>query len=133
MDQPSDIRDLSARRAGASVIELRSPSQLRPDLRDTIEPIQRKFGRPELVIREHTNNAVRWKQGERLNHLLEEACIRFSESDAVVTDDVTLSYRELDCRANQVARHLIDKAFSRATASACCSRSRPKPTSRCWR
>ena len=107
MDQPSDIRDLSARRPGsASVIELRSPSQLRPDLRDAIEPIQRKFGRPELVIREHTNNTVRWKQGERLNHLLEEACIRFSESDAVVTDGVTLSYRELDCRANQVANGL---------------------------
>ena len=70
MDQPADIRDLSARRPGsASVIELRSPSQLRPDLRDAIEPIQRKFGRPELVIREHTNNTVRWKQGERLNHL----------------------------------------------------------------
>jgi len=112
MDQPADIRDLSARRPGsASVIELRSPSQLRPDLRDAIEPIQRKFGRPELVIREHTNNTVRWKQGERLNHLLEEACIRFSESDAVVTDGVTLSYRELDCRANQVARHLIDKGI----------------------
>jgi non-ribosomal peptide synthetase component F len=35
----------------------------------------------------------------------------FSESDAVVTDGVTLSYRELDCRANQVARHLIDKGI----------------------
>ena len=87
MDQPADIRDLSARRPGsASVIELRSPSQLRPDLRDAIEPIQRKFGRPELVIREHTNNTVRWKPGERLNHLLEEACIRFATNDAVIAE-----------------------------------------------
>ena len=54
---------------------------------------------------------MRWKQGERLNHLLEEACIRFSESDAVVTDGGTLSYRELDCRANQVARYLIDQGI----------------------
>src|SRR5437588_658251 len=112
MDQPSDLRDLSAHRpVGAPVIELRSPTQLRPDLRDVIEPIQRSFGQPQDVIREHTNNAVRWKQGERLNHLLEEACIRFSENEAVVTDADTLSYRELDCRANQVARHLIDQGI----------------------
>src|SRR4051794_10194172 len=110
MDQPSDIRNLSAHRpAGVPVVALRSPAQLRPDLRDAIEPVQRRFGQPQLVIREHTNNAVRWKAGERLNHVLEEACIRFSESDAVVTDAGTLSYRELDCRANQVARYLIDQ------------------------
>ena len=54
------------------MVELRSPAQLRPDLRDAIEPIRRRFGRPQQVIREHTNNAVRWKAGERLNHLLEE-------------------------------------------------------------
>src|SRR4051794_17913488 len=112
MEQPSDIRNLSAQcPVGAPVVELRSPAQLRPDLRDVIEPIQRSFGQPQVVIREHTNNAVRWKLGERLNHLLEEACIRFSESAAVITDADTLSYRELDCRANQVARYLIDQGI----------------------
>ena len=112
MDQPSDIRNLSAHRpASAPVVALRSPAQLRPDLREAIEPVRRRFGRPQQVIREHTNNAVRWKQGERLNHVLEEACIRFSESDAVVTDAGTLSYRELDCRANQVARYLIEQGI----------------------
>ena len=56
MDQPSDIRNLSAHRpTAAPVVELRSPAQLRPDLRDAIEPIQRRFGRPQQVIREHTN------------------------------------------------------------------------------
>ena len=110
MDQPSDIRNLSAHRpVSAPVVELRSPAQLRPDLRDAIEPVRRRFGRPQQVIREHTNNAVRWKVGERLNHVLEEACIRFSENDAVVTEAGTLSYRELDCRANQVARYLIEQ------------------------
>src|SRR5436305_525397 len=112
MDQPSDVRNLSAHRPiGAPVVALRSPTQLRPDLRDVIEPIQRSFGQPQVVIREHTNNAVRWKAGERLNHLLEEACIRFSENDAVITDAGTLSYRELDCRANQVARYLIEQGI----------------------
>src|SRR5436305_12263062 len=112
MDQPSDVRNLSAHRpVGAPVVELRSPMQLRPDLREVIEPIQRSFGQPQVVIREHTNNAVRWKQGERLNHLLEEACIRFSESDAVITDAGTLSYRELDGRAIQGARKPMDQGI----------------------
>ena len=71
---------------------------------DTAQP--RRFGRPQLVIREHTNNAVRWKTGERLNHVLEEACIRFSESAAVVTEAGTLSYRELNERSNQLAHFL---------------------------
>ena len=98
MDQPPDIHDLSARR---SVAAPGTPAQL-PD-----EPVALRFGPPKVVTREHTNNAVRWKQGERLNHLLEEACARFADSEAVVTDAAVLTYRDLDRRANQVARHLI--------------------------
>jgi non-ribosomal peptide synthetase component F len=110
MDQPADIRQLSAGRGGhGSVIELRSREQLRPDLNEVIEPIRRSFGRPQVVIREHTNNAVRWKHGERLNHLIEAVCVRFAANDAVITDSGTLSYRDLNRRANQVARHLIDQ------------------------
>src|SRR3954449_9742034 len=101
--QSSDNRS-SAARSGA-VVELRSPSQA------DAKPIRKTFGQPQVVIREHTNNAVRWKQGERLNHLLEEACVRFSGSEAVIPDTETLSYRELDCRANQVARYLIDQGI----------------------
>ena len=109
MHQPADLRKLSGRRpVSAPVVELRTPAQLRPDLRKVIEPIQRSFGRPQVVTREHTNNAIRWKKGERLNHLLEETCIRFAGNDAVVTDGAVLTYRDLDRRANQVARHLID-------------------------
>jgi non-ribosomal peptide synthetase-like protein len=111
MQQPADIRKLSAGRAGTPVVELRSPAQLRPDLNDVIEPIRRSFGRPQVVIREHTNNAVRWKPGERLNHLLEEICIRYAGNDAVVTDGAALSYRDLNRRANQVARHLIEQGI----------------------
>lgn len=63
----------------------------------------------QVVIREHTNNAVRWKQGERLNHVLEEACVRFADNEAIVTDAERLTYRELDRRANQMARYLIEQ------------------------
>src|ERR1043166_5028465 len=104
MHQSSDIRKLSAGRAGASVVELRSvdaPS-------DVAEPIKRRFGPPKIVTREHINNAVRWTPGERLNHLLEEACIRFGASDAVITDAVTLTYRDLHRRAHHPPRPLID-------------------------
>ena len=86
MDQPSDIRNLSAHRpVSAPVVELRSPAQLRPDLRDAIEPVRRQL-RPSatVVIREHTNNAVRWKLGERLNHVLSKRPASASrENDAV--------------------------------------------------
>lgn len=111
MHQPADIRNLSARRsASAPIVELRRPAKLlRPDLRNVIEPIQRSFGRPQVVTREHTNNAVRWKQGERLNHLLEASCERFAANDAVVMGDVVVTHRDLDRRANQVARYLIEQ------------------------
>ncbi|MBN8956506.1 MAG: amino acid adenylation domain-containing protein [Rhizobiales bacterium] len=51
------------------------------------------------------------QEGERLNHLIEKACDRFRDSDAVVTDDAAYSYGELDCRANQVARYLTEQGI----------------------
>ena len=135
MDQPSDIRNLSAHRPlGAPVVELRAPTQLRPDLRDVIEPIRRRFGPPQIVIREHTNNAVRWKPGERLNHLLEEACIRFAESDAVVTDggDAELSRAR---PPRQPGRAPSDRSGhqARRPRRPVVREVAPRPTSRCWR
>ena len=98
MHQSSDIRNLSAGRAGASVVALRSAPS------DVAEPLKRRFGPPKIVTREHISNAVRWTPGERLNHLLEEACIRYGASDAVITDAVTLTYRDVNRRANQIGR-----------------------------
>ena len=108
MHQPADLRNVSAQRsAAAPVAALRSPAQAPV----VSEPVALRFGPPKVVTREHTNNAVRWKQGERLNHLLQDACSRFAESVGVITDGAVLSYRDLDCRANQVARHLIDQGI----------------------
>src|SRR5688572_30609068 len=110
MHRPADVRDQSLRPSvSAPVIPLRSPAQRLEGLPG--EPVTLRFGPPKVVTREHTNNAVRWKQGERLNHLLEEACRRFATNDAVVTDGAALTYRDLDCRANQVARHLVDQGI----------------------
>src|SRR5215212_10213606 len=63
------------------------------------------------TFREHASNAVRWAPGERLNHLLEEACIRFATNDAVIGSGIVLSYRDLNRRANQLARHLLARGI----------------------
>src|SRR5215213_10067673 len=60
---------------------------------------------------EHATNAVRWAPGERLNHLLEEVCIRFATNDAVIGSGIVLSYRDLNRRANQLARHLLARGI----------------------
>ena len=47
---------------------------------------------------------LRWRFGERLDDVLEEACRRFSNRIAVSTDGAELGFREFDQRANQMAR-----------------------------
>ena len=51
-------------------------------------------------------SALRWRYGERLDDVLEDACRRFGDHTAVATDGVEIAYRELDARANQTARYL---------------------------
>ena len=63
------------------------------------------------------DNAIRWSDGERLEHLFEETCDRLAatghgDHPAVVTDDLTMTYGELDARANQVARYLKDQGVA---------------------
>jgi amino acid adenylation domain-containing protein len=71
----------------------------------------RRLGRPQSVVHAQASNAVRWAPGERLNHLLEEACIRFATNDAVIGNGIVLSYRDLNRRANQLARHLLARGI----------------------
>jgi non-ribosomal peptide synthetase-like protein len=57
-------------------------------------------------------NAIRWRHGERLEHLFEERCddaIRIGRADhpAVDSGGMTLTFGQLDERANQLARHLL--------------------------
>ncbi len=51
----------------------------------------------------------RWRPGERLDDVIEEACRRYAERTAVATESENLSYRDLDARANQMARLFIHK------------------------
>ena len=89
-----------------SVVELPPLAQRQPDLNGI-----RLLGGQQSVVREDASNAVRWAPGERLNHLLEEACIRFATNDAVIGSGIVLSYRNLNHRANQLARHLLGRGI----------------------
>ncbi|MEU8001477.1 Pls/PosA family non-ribosomal peptide synthetase [Catellatospora sp. NPDC049111] len=56
----------------------------------------------------------RWRPGERLPQLFEQQCDRLrrygrGEQLAVDTGEETLTYEQLDARANQLARHLISR------------------------
>lgn len=58
------------------------------------------------------DHAVRWRAGERLNHLFEATCDRLiaagrSEHVAVSTPDGDITFADLDRRANQLARRLF--------------------------
>ena len=50
---------------------------------------------------------IRWKEGERLDTVFEELCARYDRAIAVETADESLTYRDLDERANRLARYLI--------------------------
>jgi non-ribosomal peptide synthetase component F len=56
--------------------------------------------------------AIRWRDGERLHHLFEHRCDWMREHGrgeqlAVDTGELALTYCQLDRRANQLARHLV--------------------------
>ncbi|MBI3408899.1 MAG: amino acid adenylation domain-containing protein [Planctomycetes bacterium] len=69
-----------------------------------------------LLTCKNADNAIRWKPGERLNHLFEQRCDSFTANGddghlACVTDNGAYTFRDLDDRANQAARYLIEKGL----------------------
>ncbi|MEA2515874.1 MAG: hypothetical protein QOJ59_5363, partial [Thermomicrobiales bacterium] len=79
----------------------------RPAKADGLMPIRRE----RQVLSGDGNNSARWREGERLNHVFEECCARFGNADAVITEDDVFTYDELNGRANQVARHLVEQGL----------------------
>jgi len=67
-----------------------------------------------LVDARH-DNAIRWHPGERLHQLFEERCDQLhakqGPQEAVIADGAVFSFRDLDNRANQVARFLIEQGI----------------------
>jgi non-ribosomal peptide synthetase-like protein len=65
-----------------------------------------------MLVCKDADNTVRWKEGERLHHYFEQRCDQVpSDHLAVITEDVTYTFRDLDNRANQAARYLLDQGL----------------------
>ena len=66
----------------------------------------------QVLVVSGERQPARWLPGERLDQLFEEQCDRLRESGqgshlAMDSDELTLTYDQLDDRANQLARYLI--------------------------
>ena len=68
-------------------------------------------GDGRILICANADNSIRWQEGERLNDLFEQRCDELHDSEAVVTDAATYSFRDLDNRANQAARYLLGQGL----------------------
>jgi acyl-CoA synthetase (AMP-forming)/AMP-acid ligase II len=65
-----------------------------------------------VLVCKDADNTVRWKPGERLEQYFEQRCDEVAADHlAVITEDVSLTFRELDNRANQAARYLLDQGL----------------------
>jgi amino acid adenylation domain-containing protein len=85
-----------------SALTLREPSLEY----DPLTPLRRvEQSRPPSVLSE--GSPLRWSYGERLSDVLEEACRRHAERIAVSVESADISYRELNARANQMARLFV--------------------------
>ncbi|MFF7727431.1 Pls/PosA family non-ribosomal peptide synthetase [Streptomyces sp. NPDC008001] len=77
------------------------------------ERVPRSSSRPDgLLTCAGDDGSARWRDGERLEHLFEEQCDRLRAQGregrlAVDAGEVTLTYAQLDERANQLARFLL--------------------------
>ncbi|MGF7210317.1 non-ribosomal peptide synthetase-like protein [Skermanella aerolata] len=63
------------------------------------------------------DSTIRWRPGERLNHLFEQKCAQLQEENiadhlAISTDDVDLSYIDLNHQAEQLARFLVQRGLT---------------------
>lgn len=68
-----------------------------------------------LICKEHSNE-IRWKEGERLDHLYEQMCDQLEadgkpDHPAAIFEGQTVSFKELDDKANQTARYLLSKGL----------------------
>src|SRR5215218_2016894 len=93
-------------------VKIRSRGGLRPaELRGILAAGQN--GEGPVLTSAFPDHVARWSRGERLNQLFEDRCDTYAEQGradqlAVDAEDTVLTYTELDRRANQLARHLLD-------------------------
>src|SRR5271166_82095 len=85
-----------------SAVSLREPGRES----DALAALRRlQHVRPLSVISDAS--PLRWRYGERLDEVLEDACRRYADLTAVAADNTDISFRELSARANQMARFFL--------------------------
>ena len=87
-----------------SAVSLREP-RLESDALAALRRLQHV--RPLSVMSDAS--PLRWRDGERLDDVLEDACRRYADLTAVAADNTDISFRELSARANQMARFFLRK------------------------
>lgn len=93
-------------------VKTRGRGGLRPaELRGILTAGQNGAG--PVLTSAFPDHVARWSRGERLNQLFEDRCDAYAEQGradqlAVDAEDTVLTYTELDRRANQLARYLLD-------------------------
>ena len=75
--------------------------------------------------------APQWRSGERLETFFAKLAETFALSPAVISKGRVWSYCELDKRANQFARLLINRGVRPGERVGFCSTGRPRPMWRC--
>ena len=64
----------------------------------------------QILTCKNADNAIRWREGERLDQLFERRCDQLDAgAEAVVTEEAVYSFQDVDNRANQLARYLIER------------------------
>jgi len=85
------------------------------DVEDLHSPASRRYSSTgQVLVCAGYEHGIRWRDGERLEHLFEGQCDWMRENGrgdhlAVDAGDIALTYDQLDARANQLARYLLTR------------------------
>ncbi len=71
-----------------------------------LRPVSRISHGGRVLAADHVDNTPRWREGDRLEAVFEQRCDEIPDRIAVELEDGSLTFAELDARANQLARHL---------------------------
>ena len=94
---------VNALRLPPETAEALAPVARRTALSASQAPTRKGAERTKLSVLEDSS-ALRWRHGERLDAVIEEACRRFADRDAVSVGGVAVTFAELNARADQMAR-----------------------------
>jgi len=72
------------------------------------------------ILKDWNNTKITYPEDKCIHHLFEEQVIKSPDAIALVYEDEQVSYSELNSRANQLARYLIEQGAGEDTSIALC-------------